>query len=144
MNVEFDFDTLVQKHQYYNVQGKVSHDPLFFYSKKKTAILSFIIQDINKQSIECVAFGEQAVDFKSHLQINKVFQFNYVETIDNIKYTKTSHAFKLQLTIDSQIITLREQKYIKNNKICVRQKNNKKVKKSKKTTHQLSITNWLK
>ena len=144
MNTEFCFDTLIQKNQYYNVQGTILYEPLFFYSKKKTAILSFIIHDVNKQSIECVAFGEPAVNFASKLQINKIYQFKYVETVDNTNYVKTSHTFKLRLTADSQMVKLQKQKYIKNNKICVKSIVNKKTKKIKKEKHQLTITNWFK
>lgn len=150
MDVEFYFDVLSQKKQYYNVQGKVVYEPLFFHSKNKTAILSFIISDANKKEIECIAFGEYAVDFKPYLKIDEIYQFNNVETVDNTKYVKTSHTFKLQLNADSEIVKLQKQKYIKNNRICVKsivKKNKKKKLKKEKhqdRKHQLSITNWLK
>lgn len=145
MNTEFCFEHLNRKNQYYNVQGKVLYEPLFFYSRNKTAVISFIICDVNEELIECVGFGEQAVNFADELQIDKIYQINYVETVDNRNYVKTSHTFKLQLTADSQIVKLQKQKYIKNDKICVKSIIKKKKKKTKKEQqHQLSITNWFK
>ena len=144
MDIEFCFDTIIRRKQYYNVQGKVIKEPLFFYSRNNTAVLSVIICDINEQNIECVGFGEQAENFAKELQINKIYQFNYVETVDNANYIKTPHEFKLQLTADSQLVKQEKQKYIKKNKICVKSINNKKKKKDKNERHQLSITNWFK
>ena len=144
MDVQFHFENINQLNQVYNVQGKLIFEPLFFYSKKELAILSFIIEDYNKKRIECVAFGDEAERIKKELQINKIYQINFVIAIDNKKFVKTSHKFKLQISIDSGIQPLKCQRYLNNNnKICVKFKQ-KKINRKKNTQHQLSITNWLK
>lgn len=133
--------------QIYCVQGKIINEPLFFYSKNKLAILSFIIHDADGERIECVSFGKEAETFKKKLEINKIYQINFVNTIKNEKFVKTNHRFKLQLTIDSEITKSHVQKYSRNKKICVKimQKRNKiKKDQNKQIAHQLSIVNWLK
>ena len=149
MRVQYYFQKLKDINKVYCVQGKLFYDPLFFYSRNQTAVLSFIIQDIDKKSIECVAFGQEAEKFKKSLDINKIYQINFVTTIKNDKYIKTNHKFKLHLTMDSEIIQLKVQKYLKGKKTCVKpntKKNNKLNHKNVKlteTSHQSCITNWL-
>ena len=144
MDIQFHFQNIKHLNQVYNVQGKLIFEPLFFYSKKELAILSFIIEDFNKKRIECVAFGNEAERIKKQLQINKIYQIDFVIAINNEKFVKTSHKFKLQLSIDSDICILKHQRYLNNNnKICVKLKE-KKNNKNKNIKHQLSITNWLK
>ena len=153
MKVQFHFKDLKQLNKIYCVQGKLKYDPLFFYSNKKLPILSFILSDVDGKSIECVAFGLEAEKFKKQIEIDKIYQINFVNTSKNNKYIKTSHAFKLHLSIDSEILKTKVQKYIKRNKICVKsiqRKTKQKIKTlktctscKKKESHQLSMVNFL-
>lgn len=141
MKVQFYFKDVKQVNKMYCVQGKIIRDPLFFYSQNQLAILCFIISDVNNNSIECVAFGKEAKHLKQKIEINKLYQINYVSAVNNNKYIKTNHRFKLLLTQDSTILNQKIQKYSKGRKICVNLNSNKnKIDKN----HQLSIMNWLK
>lgn len=146
MDTLFYFDEIIHLDKVYSVQGKILFDPLFFYSKNKLPILSFIIEDINKKRIECVAFGNEAEQNIDLIEINKIYQINFVTALNNNKYTKTPHKFKLHLSIDSEIHKIKNQKYLKNKKVCIKFKktNNNKIFTNKKKNHQLSITNWIK
>ena len=146
MNTLFCFDGIIQHDSVYNVQGKIIFDPLFFYSKNELPILSFIIEDVNKKRIECVAFGNEAEQNVNLIEINKIYQINFVTALNNIKYVKTQHKFKLHLSIDSEIYKIKNQKYLKNKKVCIKFKKQKKNKifTDKKMKHQLAITNWIK
>lgn len=143
MKIKLNFDKIMHKETMYSVQGKLVFEPSLFYAKnKQLAILSFIIEDYNKKRIECVAFGEKAEEIHQFLKDTKdeILQINYVMTNANVKFIKTSHKFKLQLSNDSIVKKMKIQKYYKSRKICV--KNSKKLHK-KITKHQLSIMNWL-
>lgn len=145
MDVQFYFNNISQYKKIYNVQGILIWDPLFFYSQKNLSILSFIIQDVDKNKIECVAFGDEAERFRDQLKVGVIYQINFANTVENKKYVKTSHKFKLHLSIDSEICLLKNQKYLKRDKICVKYMKKKDKKKSnQEKNHQLSILNWLK
>lgn len=146
MDTQFSFDKIIHHNKVYNVQGKIIFDPLFFYTKNKLAILSFIIEDISKRRIECVAFGNEAEQNIQLIEINKIYQIKFVTSVDNKKFVKTSHKFKLQLSIDSEIYKIKNQKYLKNQQVCIKfkKKKNNKIFIDKKIRHQLAITNWIK
>lgn len=141
MKVEFYYDKLRVNGKMYCVQGQLKKDPLFFYSQKGLPILCFIISDVNNKSIECVSFGSEAEIFKKKIEINNIYEIKYVSTIDNNKYIKTNHKFKLLLTKDSDIVKLNIQRYSKGRKICVKPK---KEPKHNGKRHQASIENWCK
>lgn len=143
MPLEFYFQNIKYVDRIYSVQGKLNKYPLFFVTNKDLPILSFIIQDINGLMIECVAFGPEAKRFNEILEIDKVYSIKYANTINNNRYIKTNHKFKLLLNNDSEISKLKIQKYSKANKICIK---SVKIKKSKDigVKHQLSITNFFK
>lgn len=142
-----NFEDIVDSYQTYNVQGKITSDISLFYTKKQLPILSFIIQDNFKSRIQCLAFGEESIQFKNMLNVDKTYTFNKVIAVNNKTYCKTNHLFKLKLTTETKIIELKMKQYKQSDKICVEMiQNNKKQLnlKRNKSKHQLSIKNWFK
>ena len=147
MNTHFSFQSINQKYRHYTVQGKIKYQPRFFITDEKFAILTFIIEDVKKVKIECVAFGEDATHFnESNLSEDKIYLISNAQAIENIKYRKTQHKMKLQLIGKTEIKEIYIQQYEKHNKICVinnKKRNSKKtMSKKEKKLHQLAIKNW--
>ena len=148
MNAILSFNEINQKHRQYQVQGLLISKPNFFTSKTELAILWFIIEDFDKNKIECIAFGEAASKlFKTGLKIDSIYLITNAKAIVNNKYVKTKHSFKLQLTEKTKMTRLKTREYVINNKIYVStiEKNSKKKKVTKSLkNNQMSIKNWLK
>ena len=139
----FDFEKIKNRNYIYHIQGTIVSDVSLFYTKRKLPIISFIVTDNNKKRIECLSFGEEAIEIKQKITQDKTYLFKHVIAVDNKTYKKTNHSYKLQLTSDTIIKESNIKQYQKSDKICV-----KPIKKCKrkelKVTHQLSIKNWLK
>ena len=130
MNTILSFEKINQKYRQYQVQGVLIYKPDFFISKKELAVFSVIIEDFDKIKIECVVFGDAASKLsKIRLQINGIYLVTHARAIANKKYIKTKHPFKLQLTENTKIITLKTREYVVNETIYVSvEKRNKKRK----------------
>ena len=147
MKTILSFNEINQKYREYQVQGVLIYKPDFFVSKTDLAIFSVIIQDFDKNKIECVAFGEAARKLsKTRLKINGIYLVTNAKAIVNKKYMKTKHPFKLNLTENTKIITLKTREYVVNQTIYVSTEKSNKKKKSTKSFNnkQMSIKNWLK
>lgn len=140
MNRILSFNDIKHVNRQYHVQGVLISQPFFFTSNSQFTVFGFIIQDLDQNKIECVAFGSAATKLsKIMLNINDIYLITSAQAINNKKYIKTKHSFKLQLTDDTEITKLKTAEYLKNNKIYVAVKgSNKKTK-----NNQLSIKNWL-
>ena len=144
MNTILSFNEINQKYRQYQVQGLLISKPNFFTSNTELPILWFIIEDFDKNKIECIAFGEAASKlFKTGLKIDGIYLITNARAIVNNKYVKTKHSLKLQLTDKTKITKLKTREYVVNQKIYV-EKENKKKKVTKSLKNQMSIKNWLK
>ena len=147
MDTLLSFDEIIEEYQQYHVQGVLTSKPYFFRTQLQLAILIFIVEDFQKNKIECIAFGKTAEKLsKIMLYIDNIYLITNAKAVVNKKYVKTKHVFKLELTNNTQITRLKTGEYIVNEKIYVsaERKRNKKgdTKKSLKS-NQLSIKNWL-
>ena len=126
---------VTDKYRYYTIQVEVIKTPLYIQTQQCT-ILSIIATDYNKDTIEIVAFNEQASKYYKIIKVKHVYDITNAMAIPNKKYKKTNHDCKLKLTAFSNIKQNKSKQYLLNGRIC--------VKLTKETKcHQASILNWL-
>ena len=147
MDTLLSFDEIIEDHQQCHVQGVLISKPYFFRTQLQLAILVFIIEDFHKNKIECIAFGKTAEKLSKIILYNdNIYLITNAKAVVNKKYVKTKHAFKLELTDDTEITKLKTGEYIVNEKIyvtTVRKQNKKGDTKKLLKSNQLSIKNWL-
>ena len=143
MEFSYNFNQITETNRRYNVQGKIDREPNYYqtnsqFTNSQFTILSFIIRDIEQNTIECLAFNESAKHFGKHkLSIDDIYVIKNVKAVKNNRYPKTSHNMKLLLDEKSIIKKTKIQECIKNGKIFVISN-----KKKQKFNQQLSIKNW--
>ena len=126
-----------------NIQGKVK-EQIIFRTNAGNLIASLIIEDVNQQKIELIAWHDHAEFVKQYgIKMNKSYIFKNVKVINNKSFRKTKHNFKLVFELpNSKFILIKNLEFILNNQIYVKENDvikNKKLLKAR----QLSIKNWI-
>ena len=139
--VIFDF-TQIQVYGSYNVQAKINYSPKII-RLPQTKLISIILEDNNKHTIELIAWGKNAeFIYKQVTKGNKIFLFKNVQSIPNKMYKKCNHKAKLKFEQPkSSIKKLTAMQYELNGKTYIMQDKTKN-KNAKEKKKQLAITNW--
>ena len=139
MNEIHDFTKIDEYYQIYNVQAYV------FHIKESLNYFSMILMDMNKQTIELIAFGNDVNLLKQMKPAqNNWYLINHIKTIPNNKYKRTNHCFKLKfVTNKTKINKTKTLEILENDKIYILDV--KQIEKNIITkTKQLSILNFMK
>ena len=91
MNEIYDFTKIEQCHQMYVIQARV------IWIQEAINYLSVILMDINQNKIELIAFGNDIILLKKFkLSQNNWYIIKNIKTIQNNKYKRSKHYFKLK------------------------------------------------
>ena len=126
-----------------DIQGKVK-EQIIFQTSNGNLIASLIIEDVNQQKIELIAWHDNAKFVKEYgINVNKSYIFKNVKAINNKLFRKTKHKFKLVFELpNSKFILIKNLEFMLNNQIFIKEDDVVKNKKLMKT-RQLSIKNWI-
>lgn len=140
----------LQENNTYNIQAIITNETTF-YTKNSKLIISLILQDSEKRKIELIAWEEEAKFLqKQNIKLNQMYHIKNLKTINNKKYPKTNHLFKLTLDISTTVFTkITGLEYKKNKTIYIMKCQTKKIKKklftnTNERTKQTSLHNWIK
>ena len=91
MNEIYDFTKITKCYKIYNIQACI------VWIQESMNYLSVILMDINQNKIELIAFKNDIILLKEFkLSLNNWYMIKNIKTIQNIKFKRTQHYFKLK------------------------------------------------